>query len=282
LKDIWKKTFIQFIGIILSGLILFLIFQQKDILELNSNIAAYFKWFFGFIIGDYGNSPNTDKMIIFSFYQNGSNYINLSPYYFHSILITLSALCVTFIVSLILNIAETIFTFNKLKWIKEILEWISGIHIIIFSIIIWLFFNHQIDPIIGILMVAFCSNAFFDLSSIQFNALTVLSKKDFIIAARSWGDNVWKHMRRTLAIDTINQFSSMWLIIFTNTLIYEIICQKPGLGYLLWFYFLEPDNRILKFELDLFMTLSMFIIITLFIINFFRDLLLKYLVFIRR
>ena len=129
---------------------------------------------------------------------------------------------------------------------------------------------------------AIFSNAFYDLSAIQFNDLTVLSNKDFIIAARSWGDDIWKNMRRTLAIDTINQFSSMWLIVFTNTLIYEIICQKPGLGYLLWFYFLESDNRSLIFELDLFMTLSMFIIITLFIINYIRDLILNYLVFVRR
>ena len=103
-----------------------------------------------------------------------------------------------------------------------------------------------------------------------------------MIAARSWGDDAWKHMKRTVAIDTINQFSSMWLIVFTNTLIYEIICQKRGLGYELFFQFLEPDNYVLEFELSLFMTLTMFIIITLFIINYLRDLMLDYLIFKRR
>ena len=283
MRNLCQKTFIQILGIIISGLILFLIFTQKNFSEIPSNIASYFKWFFGFVIGDFGISPNSDKKIVFSFFQKENrDYINIGPKYFHSIFVTLSALGITFIVSLFLNIIETVFKFNKIKWFKIMLEWLSGIHIIIFSIILWLFFQHGISTFIGIFMVAIFSNAFYDLSAIQFNDLTALSNKDFVIAARSWGDDVWKHMRRTVAIDTINQFSSMWLIVFTNTLIYEIICQKPGLGCLLWFYFLEPDNRLLKFELDLFMTLTMFIIITLFMINYIRDLMLDYLVFKRR
>ena len=89
-------------------------------------------------------------------------------------------------------------------------------------------------------------------------------------------------MRRSLAIDGINQFSSVWIIIFTNTLIYEIICQKPGLGYLLYFHFLGDYQENIKFELDLFMTLTMFIIITIFMINYIKDITLDYLIYKRR
>ena len=283
MRNILRKTLKLFSGIMFSGLILFLVLNINNFHEVPKNVVGYFQWFSGFIIGDYGISPNDEKKIIFSLIQvEETKFINIGPQYIHSVAVTLSALIITFIISLFLNTTEIVFKNKKVKWLKVILEWLSSVHIIIFGIILFILLGNKIPLFIGIFMVAIFSNAFNDLSAIQYNDLNVLCNKDFVIAARSWGDDVWKHMKRTVAIDTINQFSSMWLIVFTNTLIYEIICQKRGLGYELFFQFLEPDNYVLEFELDLFMTLTMFIIITLFIINYLRDLMLDYLIFKRR
>jgi len=252
--------------------------------DILNNTGKYFKWLCGFITGDYGKSPNSEKIIVFSVSDlaNKADKIEIWPNYFHTISITLLAITIAFIISFVLNTLEIVRQTKKLEWIKTILNWLSSVHIIILGIILFLFFRDQIPVIAGIIMIAICSNAFYDLSALQANDLSTLYNKDFVIAARAWGDNIWKHMRRSLAIDGINQFSSVWIIIFTNTLIYEIICQKPGLGFLLFLHFLDSERGKLLFELDLFMTLTMFIIITIFMINFIRDVTQDYLLYKRR
>ena len=241
----------------------------------------YFDWFSDFLIGDFGMSPNSDKIIVFTA-TDLIGKIEIGSNYYHTVSITLFSISTVFIISFILNSLEIVMQTKKVKWIKTTIEWFSSIHIIILGIGLFLFFREDIPVIVGIIMIAICSNAFYDLSALQFSNLSTLYNKDFVIAARAWGDSIWKHMRRSIMIDSINQFTSIWTIIFTNTLIYEIICQKPGLGYLLYTHFLEGDRSNYLFEHDLFMTLIMFIIITIFLLNYFRDLLLEYLVYIRR
>ena len=277
-----KQTVKFVLSIIFSGFVLYLILTEFN--DISQNTVNYFKWFCGFITGDYGESPNSEKIIVFSISDiaDKADKIEIWPNYFHTISITLLAITIAFIISFVLNTLEIVRQTKKLKWIKTILNWLSSVHIIILGIILFLFFRDQIPVIAGIIMIAICSNAFYDLSALQANNLKTLYNKDFVIAARAWGDNIWKHMRRSLAIDGINQFSSVWIIIFTNTLIYEIICQKPGLGYLLFTHFLDSERGKLLFELELFMTLTMFIIITIFMINYIKDITLDYLIYKRR
>ena len=277
-----KQTVKFVLSIIFSGFVLYLILNEFN--DILNNTGEYFKWLSGFIPGDYGKSPNSEKIIVFSISDiaDKANKIEIWPNYFHTISITLLAITIAFIISFVLNTLEIVRQTKKLNWIKTILKWLSSVHIIILGIILFLFFRDQIPVIAGIIMIAICSNAFYDLSALQANDLSTLYNKDFVIAARAWGDNIWKHMRRSLAIDGINQFSSVWIIIFTNTLIYEIICQKPGLGYLLFTHFLDSERGKLAFELELFMTLTMFIIITIFFISFIRDVTQDYLLYKRR
>ena len=280
-----KQTVKFVLSIIFSGFVLYLILTEFR--DISQNTENYFEWLCGFITGDYGESPNSEKIIVFSVSDlaDKADKIEIWPNYRHTISITLLAITTVFIISFVLNMLEIVRQTKKLNWIKTILNWLSSIHIIILGVILFIFFRDQIPVIAGIIMIAVCSNAFYDLSALQANDLSTLYNKDFVIAARAWGDNIWKHMRRSLAIDGINQFSSVWIIIFTNTLIYEMFSQKSGLGYLLYTHFLDSEQRDfgkLSFELELFMTLTMFIIITIFMISFIRDVTQDYLLYKRR
>ena len=130
------------------------------------------------------------------------------------------------------------------------------------------------------------TNAFFDLSEKQFNELKLLYNKDYIIAARAWGDNVWNHMKRNWVIISFDQLISVWIIFLSNTLIYEIMCQKKGIGFEIYKNIIDNkgnlSNQTWAFEFDLFYILLIFVIILISSVNFFRKLILEYLIDIKR
>ena len=72
-------------------------------------------------------------------------------------------------------------------------------------------------------------------------------------------------------------------------MIFEIICQKPGLGYLLFKYFLDSKQSLLIQsnssylpEPDLFLAISMLIVMMIVIINNLRNIIQHYLIEYRR
>ena len=140
-------------------------------------------------------------------------------------------------------------------------------------------------------VIALGSNAFYELSSLQYASLYETNSKDFVIAARAWGDNVWKHIRRSFTISSINQLFTLWIIFFSNSMILEIFLQKEGIGYILRKYFLDSTQYIEHLtiqstqfikEPNLFLAISALVILTISITNMSRIIILKYLMDIRR
>ena len=244
-----------------SFVLFFIIQYDKNFIVKFFN---YLNWLKYFLIGDFGITLGGNKNITLFNFSIELSTIAIGPEYLHTVFLTIISIIISFLVSLSLNFMIIIKKNNILIYIKEIIEWFSNIHILIIGIIMYSIFFDNITYLLGIIMICLGSTAFSQLSTLQFSDMKELNNKDYIIAARAWGDSVWKHMKRGFALNSINQLLSLWLIFFSNTMIFEIICQKPGLGYLLFKYFLDSKQSLLIQsnssylpEPDLFLAISM-------------------------
>ena len=193
-----RKLFLIILSI--SFVLYLVIHIDKNFLNILSN---YFKWIFNFSIGHYGESSNGFDIVLFNF-KNQSQVITIGPKYFLTILTTIFSILFSFIIALICNYLIIVKKNSFAMIIKSVLEWLSTIHIMIFSIIIYSIYQNDVSFILGVIIISISSNAFYELSSLQHSDMAVLNSKDFIIAARAWGDKVSKHMKRSFLINSIN------------------------------------------------------------------------------
>ena len=253
------------------------------------NFLNYINWLYHFLIGDLG-STSTGQNISFFNVNNYPNTISIGPKYFSTIGMTIFSILFSFSLSLFLNFFIIVKKNMFFKFIRNFLDWLSTIHIIIISILIYSVYQNDITFFIGVFIISISSNAFYELSSLQFSDISILNSKDFIIAARAWGDNVSKHMKRSFLINSINQIFSLWIVFFSNCMIYEMVFQKSGIGYLLWKYYLDSsssmsssiENYSIVAEPNILLAIIMLVVLTLSMINMFRMSLLTYLIDIKR
>lgn len=253
------------------------------------NFLNYINWLYHFLIGDLG-STSTGQNISFFNINNYPNTISIAPKYFTTIGMTIFSILFSFSLSLFLNFFIIVKKNMFFKFIRNFLDWLSTIHIIIISILIYSVYQNDITFFIGVFIISISSNAFYELSSLQFSDISILNSKDFIIAARAWGDNVSKHMKRSFLINSINQIFSLWIVFFSNCMIYEMVFQKSGIGYLLWKYYLDSsssmsssiENYSIVAEPNILLAIIMLVVLTLSMINMFRMSLLTYLIDIKR
>lgn len=288
MKLILLKNIRNFIVMVVS--ISFIVY---NIINFNTtfglNFLNYINWLYHFLIGDLG-STSTGQNISFFNINNYPNTISIGPKYFTTIGMTIFSILFSFSLSLFLNFFIIVKKNMFFKFIRNFLDWLSTIHIIIISILIYSVYQNDITFFIGVFIISISSNAFYELSSLQFSDISILNSKDFIIAARAWGDNVSKHMKRSFLINSINQIFSLWIVFFSNCMIYEMVFQKSGIGYLLWKYYLDSsssmsssiENYSIVAEPNILLAIIMLVVLTLSMINMFRMSLLTYLIDIKR
>ena len=260
--------------VVFASFIFFLIINFKvDEYNIINEVKNYLIWFVNFFTGDFGTTID-DKKIIFFSDANAKWVEPIGLIYINTIITTIMSLILIFSVSSLFCIVEVILKKRVLIFIRNTLEWLSSIHIIIISIFTYKFFqyfNMDVPYFVGLCIITLSSNIFYDYFTNQKTNIIEVFAKDFVIAAKAWGDSSWKHARRSILINTIDQLFSIYIIIFTNTLIYEIITQSEGLGYLCWIYFQSSADEFMEFSVnqtqnfqgELFLSVCMFIIITI-------------------
>ncbi|MAZ68849.1 MAG: hypothetical protein CMG49_05735 [Candidatus Marinimicrobia bacterium] len=286
---VYQKIINLFFMIFFTGLAMFFIISYDN--SLAKTFLNYCEWLFSFLIGDYGLDSQSKQIIFFDFSNDASKF-EIGPKYFNTIFLSIISLIICFIVSSILNyliiVHKNIIVNKVAKFIKTAIEWLSSVHIIIICLFILSLFETNISNLIAIIMICIGTNAFFEISSSQFNDMSDLNSRDFIVAARAWGDNILKHMKRSLTIDSINQIMGAWMLFFSNVMIYEIIFQRSGLGYLLFEHFLLQTKTIsdhdisLISEPNLFLAISMLVIITICTVNTMKNIIITYLMDYKR
>ncbi len=286
---VYKKIINLFIMIFFTGLSMYSIISFDT--SFVKTFLNYCEWLFNFILGDYGLDSKSKEIIFFNF-SNDSSKLAIGPKYFNTIFLSIVSIIVCFTLSSLLNyliiIHKNVVVNKFASFFKTTIEWISSLHIIIICLFILSLFETNISYLLAITMICIGTNAFFEISSTQFSDMKDLNSKDFIIAARAWGDNVVKHMNRSLTINSINQIMGAWMLFLSNVMIFEIIFQKSGLGYLLFEHFLLQTKTIssqstaLITEPNLFLAISMLVIITICIINTFKNIIITYLMDFKR
>ena len=272
-------------------MILFTGMSMYFVISYNGNmldtIISYFIWVINFFQGNFGFTADSMEITFFNF-SNDSSKLAIGSKYLNTILLSFLSIIVCFFIALILNLLTIVYKNNIALIIKNIIEWLSSLHIIIICLFILALYQDS-SIIMAIVMVCLGTNAFFEISSSQFNAIKELNSKDFIIAARAWGDNPIKHMKRTFLIDSINQVMGSWMLFFSNVMIYEIIFQKSGLGYLLFKHFIlvtktiySESNTDFVSEPNLFLAISMLVIITICFLNTLKKIIITYLMDYKR
>ena len=284
-KLIYQKIINLLLMIFFTGLVMYFTISFEG--SFIQTFLSYCKWLFYFLIGDYGLDSQSRRIMFFNF-SNDPSKLAIGPKYFNTISLSAISIFICFIFSSVLNYFIIIHKNIIATSLKTFIEWISSLHIIIICLFVLSLFETNIPYLIAIFMICLGTNAFFEISSTQFTDMKDLNSKDFIMAARAWGDNIIKHMKRSLTINSINQIMGAWMIFLSNVMIFEIIFQKSGLGYLLFEHFLlqtktmTNQNIALISEPNLFLAISMLVIMTICIVNTIKNITIIYLMDFKR
>ncbi|MBC8214324.1 MAG: hypothetical protein H8E71_06780 [Candidatus Marinimicrobia bacterium] len=233
----------------------------------NSTILAYLKWCKETIFYHWGNLDSGPKLTLFQGDRHTVGVLSTVSYtFFYGI----SGLLLAFTLSTVLTY-KTIFDHSTTaKVISGFFNFLSGIHIIFFCFAIKYVLGHDAGFHVYILIaIAIGSYTYSDICQFQTSQFHKLQSTDFIIAARSWGDSVFKHARRSIALGLLSQWNSLVGIVFASTIIVEYYYKIHGIGHAIHRYFAKP---ILKYstkpvESEFFMIISALVIIIVVIMS---------------
>lgn len=286
--QLFKSTLIRLsiqmvLTIIIAMLLLFYLTNsiQSDVIESQQSFLG---WMTGLLRGNFGHTINYNQEIVFFSANNSASQKAIGPALFQTISLAASGLFTGFILAIILNYFSLFRgVIGRVSGgVKSLLEWLSSLHVIIVALIIYMFWKHETPTAVLVLTLALGSNVFYDFSSEQEFELKKLLHKDFVIAAKAWGDSLWKHIRRSLTLMSITQLFSMWIVVLANTLIVEIIFQRTGLGSEIYQNVLATSRGNFIVETPILLAIIALIIIVVQISNLLKELLILYLADIRR
>ena len=245
-------------------------FEDESILLKygNDTFSAFLMWSASFITLDWGNVNSTEQILVLL--QGSSDTVGVLPFVFNTFLYGISGLILAFIVSTSL-IYKSVFDNSIIsKTISGFISFMSGIHIILFCFIIKIVIGHEEGFHLFILMaIAIGNYTYSDISQYQSGQFQKLLSADFITAARAWGDSVFKHARRSIAIGLLSQWNSLVGIVFASTIIVEYFFKIHGIGYAIERYLIRPNlnNPSLPVESEFFMVISTLVILTVLVMS---------------
>ena len=245
-------------------------FEDESILLKygNDTFSAFLMWSASFITLDWGNVNSTGQILVLL--QGSSDTVGVLPFVFNTFLYGISGLILAFIASTSL-IYKSVFDNSTIsKTISGFISFLSGIHIILFCFIIKIVIGHEEGFHLFILMAIAISNyTYSDISQYQSGQFQKLLSADFITAARAWGDSVFKHARRSIAIGLLSQWNSLVGIVFASTIIVEYFFKIHGIGYAIERYLIRPNlnNPSLPVESEFFMVISTLVILTVLVMS---------------
>lgn len=270
--------------ILISIYAVFFVLAPLSTNETDKSEQSFFIWILASVTGEL-KTNNYQKPIVFFTDESEEHVEAIGSAFIQTITLATCSLILGFLVSISLNFLS-IFTKSFWKypfvWIREIFETISSVHIIIIGLGIYLIYRHDTPYLLLVTILAISSNVFYEFSSEQKIELEKILNKDFVLAARAWGDSIWKHIRRSIVLISITQVTSMWITVLTNTLIIEIIFQKKGLGSLIYQNIFASNRGSLVIETNLLLVITISIVIVVSLWNFFKEIIILYLTEVRR
>jgi len=271
---------------IISFYVLYVILSQLSPLEDIVSRQSFPSWLISLVKGDLVTN-NYQKPIVFlaNQIQVQDNIEVIGPAFFQTIGLAIAGLVSGYVLSIGLNFL-LVFTKSiaqqSISLIVKTLEFFSGIHIIISGLGVYLIFKLDTPYFLLLVMLAIASNVFYDFSSEQSIEIKKLLDKDFIVAARAWGDSIWKHIKRSVGILSVTQLASMWMTLLTNALIIEIIFQRKGLGSLIYQNIFAPNMGSLVVETNILLVITMSIVAIVSLGGAAKEILTFYLIKIKR
>ena len=266
-----KKVILKTCTVLLLSLfIIFYIlhsFEENSLLKLkygNNTLLGFINWGMDFIQLEWGEIHSTGQILV----AFGSNEyrVNVLEYLWNTIIYGFSGLTLAVLLSSLLAYLIVFLNLRFLKILSYTLNLFSGIHIIIFCFLLKIIFGHQEGfHILIIPIIAIGSYSFSDIYQYQLDQFIKLNQADFMIAARSWGDSIFLHARRSILLGVFSIWNSSMAIVFTSTIMVEYFFKIRGVGYAIDRYLIRPNlnNPSLSVESHFLMIISALIIISI-------------------
>ena len=272
-----RKVVELFFILILSLFVIFSVlynFEEDSILikHGSNTFYAFLHWFSNFLFYKWGSVHATNQQLVF--FQGGNNTLGVFQFLAKTFFYGISGLFLAFTVSTLLTYYSIFKRSVSARRLSSVLNLLSGIHIILYCFIIKIVFAHQEGFHVFILLsIAIGSYTYADIHQYQSEQFSRLFQADFITAARSWGDSILKHARRSITIGLLSQMNSLLGIVFASTIIVEYFFKVRGIGFALDRYLIMPNLLYpsLPVESEFFMLISALVIITVLLLTGIKD-----------
>jgi ABC-type dipeptide/oligopeptide/nickel transport system permease component len=266
--------------LLLSLFVIFFVlhsFEENSLLKLkygNNTLLGFINWGMDFIQLEWGEIHSTGQLLVA--FGSDENNVNVLEYLMNTIIYGFSGLTFAVLLSSILAYLIVFKNMHFLNVLSYTLNLLSGIHIILFCFLLKIVFGHQEGfHVLIILLIAIGSYSFSDIYQFQLDQFIKLNRADFITAARSWGDSVFVHARRSIFLGVFSIWNSSMAIVFTSTIMVEYFFKIRGVGYAIDRYLIRPNlnNPSLSVESHFLMIISALIIISILVVSSLKDIL---------
>lgn len=266
------------------GFSLFIIFSvlynfERDsvLLKYGTNtFSAFIGWALNFVTLDWGDVESTGQTLVLL--HKGSNSIGVISYVFNSLFYGISGLLLAFTISTVLTYKAVFNNSTLARAISAFFNFFSGIHILFFCFILKIVLGHEEGFHLFILFsIAIGSYTYSDISQYQTIQFQRMLSADYITAARSWGDSVLKHARRSIAMGLLTQWNSLLGTVFASSIIAEYFFKIRGTGYAIKRYLIDPNiwRSSDPVESEFFMVISALIIVSVMFMTGLKEILYK-------
>jgi len=259
-----KLLFIMVFSLFIIFVVLYSFESNSVLRQYGANcILAFLHWFAGFIQLKWGTIHSTGQKLVLLNQSDSS--VGVLQFVITTFFYGISGLILAFIASTYLTYKAIFDNSITAKTISGFISFLSGIHIILFCFILKIVIGHEegFHPLI-LVAIAIGSYTYSDICQYQTGQFQKLKSADFITAARSWGDSIFKHARRSIAIGLLSQWDSLVGIVFASTIIVEYFFKIQGVGYAIDRYLIRPNLNYpsLSVESEFFMIISALVILT--------------------
>jgi len=277
MRKVFFKTSVVLLISLFAIFVILHSFEDKSLLRIkygDNVFVGFIHWGIDFLLLKWGVIQSTGQRL--SAFGGADNDVNVLGYLLNTLIYGLSGLTLAVILSSFLTYLTVFKNSNASKILASLLNFLSGIHIILYCFILKIIFGHQEGFHVSIiLLIAIGSYSFSDIYRFQLDQFTKLHQSDFITAARAWGDSVFIHARRSIFLGVFSIWNSSIAIIFTSTIMVEYFFKIRGVGFAIDRYLIRPNlnNPSLSVESYFLMVISALVILSILSLSAIKDIL---------
>lgn len=178
---------------------------------------------------------------LIEFFTLRLNLANMGIKYLRTLFLVFGSLGLCFLIVVILLAIKHLWNRDVYAVLATMLNFTSGFHILVLSIILYLLKNISGFHFLIFLILAIGNGTLSEMLNTFDSELEHILDKEYAIAGKAWGYSRFSFAKNSIIISLVEMLIARIPIIFGNTIIIELIFNIKGVSYTIFFIIIGRD-----------------------------------------